>query len=175
MEICGSGDIYREIKRFYDKKPAGWTMITCPSDNGFKNTFYIGPGGVWQLKSADMYDGHEFGIGGRIDFDLDKYRGPVANYGARPIKGRDLEKFMEHLMDYFDGRIPGIPSEFFEKMKACDPVDSRTTSSPDICAVAVGPSWNLDKEFVLGYDQVVLDQKLDMEMRRLRKKGLGEL
>lgn len=160
MELLGYWQAKSEIDKAYDRKIDGWRAFLSRSKRGFYNWLFVGPEGVWQIKTDTIYGANVLGRGAKLDFDSEKVKDGEGDFGYRPFP---LDKIiaMEN-GDLDEDALEKLKEEISRIMKK-----PTRLSSIKVPIVLEGPYNISQKALILGEAQAFLDEKLEREVTEM--------
>lgn len=164
MEMLDYDQAKSEVVKAYDKKITGWRAFLSRSKNGFYNWLFVGPEGVWQIKTDSIYGANVLGKGAKLDFDSEKVKEGEGDFGYRPFPLGKIIAMGEGDLD--EDSLEKLKEEVSRAIKK--PARASSIRTP---FVLEGPYNVSQRALVLGEAQAFLDEKLErevMEMFRLR-------
>lgn len=160
MEVLDYYQAKAEVDRAYDRKTTGWSAFLSRGKKGFYNWLFVGPEGIWQIKTDTIYGANVLGKGAKLDFDSEKVNVGGKDFGYRPLP---LDKIIAMGEDDLDeGALEKLKEEVSRLMR--NPTRLRSIRTP---VVLEGPYDISRRALVLGEAQAFLDERLEREVMEM--------
>ena len=174
-EIVSYEETLQEVRRKYDKKPAGWQALVGRSPRGFYDILFSSPDAVWQLKLDTIYKPNPIGFGVRLE--VDPSRVPVMggpSHGYRPVPIDGIMAKIRHVMKrgpQTEETVNEILNSIVEKLDMERIMESPPLPTGKIRTpiAAIGPYIHRPTIEPISSRQKELSIRLDEELKRLMR------